>query len=60
MHKFGFRDAKVNVTGSGLAPHGSNGFPEDSDVRTVGERRRCEAEIVDIGEGDSLREVNVQ
>ena len=59
MHEFGFWDTKFDVSGPGLGSDGPEGLLKNSDVCAVRERRCRKAEVINIREGNPLREVNV-
>ena len=60
MHKFGFWDPKVHLLGPSTRPDNSRGSLECANVCSVGKGRRREAEVVHVGKGDSLVEVDVE
>ena len=60
MHELGLGDPKLNPMGLSTCFYGSEDSLKYPDVRAVGERRGCEAEVVDVGEGNASREVDVE
>ena len=60
MHKFGFEDSKFDFTGPSPGSYCLKDSLKYSDVCVVGERHRHEAEIVNIGEGDTFGEIEVE
>ena len=60
VHKFSFWDPKVHLPGPSCRLDNPKGSLECPNVCSVGEGCRREAQIVLIGKGDSLGEVDVE
>ena len=60
MHKLGLGNTKFNSTGPSPTWYGPEGSPEYHNACAIAERCRCEAEVVDIQEGNAFWEVDME
>ena len=60
MNKFGFWDSEFNLPGPSFGPDNPKRPLEDSYVCSIGGRRRHQAKVVHVGEGDTFGYIDVE